>query len=219
MLTQLTGQGLPQRMADFRSAGLPGVSSFAKGLEQDLDAVTNGTTMPWNPGPRRRSRKSLLSLSSARCPAAPDSRFSTSDASMILRTGAVPGVVTLSLWRDWALEGIRKLMSELLRWQTEGGSVIIEVDSNDPGLASIARPFDEIADVKERFEGALDNVRAAAVSALKTFRDKSLAPDEVSLEFGVKFNASAGAVIAKTSAEGNLAVRLTWAASHSERGE
>ena len=110
-------------------------------------------------------------------------------------------------------------MSELLRWQTQGGPVVIEVDSSDPGLASIARPDDEIADVKERFEGALDKVRAAAVSALNTFRDKSLAPDEVSLEFGVKFNASAGAVIAKTSAEGNLAIRLTWAASDTERSE
>jgi hypothetical protein len=30
---------------------LPGLSSFAKGLEQDLDAVTNGRTMPWSSGP------------------------------------------------------------------------------------------------------------------------------------------------------------------------
>jgi len=29
-------------------------------------------------------------------------------------------------------------------------------------------------------------------------------------EFGVKFNATAGAVIAKTSAEGHLTVTLTW---------
>jgi hypothetical protein len=53
-------------------------------------------------------------------------------------------------------------------------------------------------------------VRSAAVSALRTFRDKSLDPDEVSLEFGVKFNATAGAVIAKTSGEGHLTVKLVW---------
>ena len=40
MLTQLTGQDLPQWISDARAAGLPGLSSFAKGLEQDLDAVT-----------------------------------------------------------------------------------------------------------------------------------------------------------------------------------
>ena len=29
-----------------RDAGLPGIASFAKGLEQDLNAVTSGLTMP-----------------------------------------------------------------------------------------------------------------------------------------------------------------------------
>jgi transposase len=51
MLTELTGQDLPQWIADTSDAGLPGTSSFAKGLKQDLDAVTNGLTMPWSSGP------------------------------------------------------------------------------------------------------------------------------------------------------------------------
>jgi transposase len=51
MITELTGQDLPQWMAAARDAGLPGISSFAKGLEQDLDAVTNGLTMNWSSGP------------------------------------------------------------------------------------------------------------------------------------------------------------------------
>jgi hypothetical protein len=51
MLTQLTGQNLPQWISDARAAELPGISSFAKGLEQDLDAVTQGLTSRWNSGP------------------------------------------------------------------------------------------------------------------------------------------------------------------------
>ena len=51
MLTQLTGQDLPQWISGARAAGLPGLSSFAKGLEQDLDAVTQGLTSRWNSGP------------------------------------------------------------------------------------------------------------------------------------------------------------------------
>jgi transposase len=51
MLTQLTGQDLPQWISDVKAAGLPGLSSFAKGLEQDLDAVTQGLTSRWNSGP------------------------------------------------------------------------------------------------------------------------------------------------------------------------
>jgi hypothetical protein len=111
-------------------------------------------------------------------------------------------------------------MNELLRWETADGPVVIEVDSRDPGFKSISRkPGEEIINVKEHFEGALDKVRAAAVSALQTFRDKSLNPDEVVLEFGVKFNVSAGAVIAKTAGEGHLAVRLTWSAKHTQSAE
>lgn len=51
MLTQLTGHQLPRWISDTRAAGLPGLSSFAKGLEQDLDAVTWGLTSRWNSGP------------------------------------------------------------------------------------------------------------------------------------------------------------------------
>jgi transposase len=51
MLTHLSGQNLPQWISDVRAAGLPGLSSFAKGLEQDLDAVTRGLTSRWNSGP------------------------------------------------------------------------------------------------------------------------------------------------------------------------
>jgi hypothetical protein len=40
-----------QWTAAARDAGLPGISSFAKGLEQDLDAVPSGLTMNWSSGP------------------------------------------------------------------------------------------------------------------------------------------------------------------------
>jgi len=51
MITGLTGQNLPQWIETARNAGLPGIASFAKGLDQDLHAVTNGLTMPWSSGP------------------------------------------------------------------------------------------------------------------------------------------------------------------------
>lgn len=51
MITDLSGEDLPQWIDAARNAGLPGIASFVKGLEQDLDAVTNGLTMPWSSGP------------------------------------------------------------------------------------------------------------------------------------------------------------------------
>jgi hypothetical protein len=67
-----------------------------------------------------------------------------------------------------------------------------------------------VAQASSTFAGALDGVRSAAQSALRVFRDGSLCPDSVELEFGVKLTAEAGAVIAKGAAEGQLVVRLGW---------
>src|SRR6266511_3311883 len=53
MLTHLRGQELPAWIAAVRADadGLPGLGSFAAGLEHDLDAVTAGLTTRWNSGP------------------------------------------------------------------------------------------------------------------------------------------------------------------------
>jgi transposase len=51
MMARLSGQDLPQWISDAKASALPGISSFATGLEQDLDAVTQGLTTRWNSGP------------------------------------------------------------------------------------------------------------------------------------------------------------------------
>jgi len=51
MMARLSGQDLPQWISDAKASGLPGLSSFARGLDQDLDAVTQGLTTHWNSGP------------------------------------------------------------------------------------------------------------------------------------------------------------------------
>ena len=66
MLTELTGQDLPQWIADASDAGLPDISSFPKGLKQDLDAVTNGLTMPWSSGPVEGRVNHIKMMSSSR---------------------------------------------------------------------------------------------------------------------------------------------------------
>jgi Trypsin-co-occurring domain 1 len=109
-------------------------------------------------------------------------------------------------------------VDELLRWKTDEGPVVVEIDASQPGFQSVSRnPGEIIHDVQGRFDDALESVRNAAVSALKKFRDESLNPDKVDIEFGIKFNAEAGAVIAKTSAEGHLIVKLSWSRTASHR--
>jgi transposase len=50
MLTGLRGQELPGWISAVRADDLPGLGSFAAGLEADLDAVTCGLTTRWNSG-------------------------------------------------------------------------------------------------------------------------------------------------------------------------
>ncbi|MGO4650035.1 ISL3 family transposase, partial [Nocardia sp. 2YAB30] len=51
MLTMLQGQQLLGWIATVRADDLPGLTSFANGLESDLNAVTAGLTVRWNSGP------------------------------------------------------------------------------------------------------------------------------------------------------------------------
>lgn len=100
-------------------------------------------------------------------------------------------------------------MSELLRFRAgEDGVIVVEADPSDAGVQRVGRGG--VVDVKRRFEDALTDIQHAAAAALAVFRDGDLKPDGVELEFGIKLNAEAGAVIAKTSLEGHLTVKLSW---------
>ncbi|MGW7674358.1 ISL3 family transposase [Streptomyces sp. NPDC054775] len=51
MLTTLSGDRLPEWITEATDVSLPGISSFAGGLNSDFDAVTAGLTTDWNSGP------------------------------------------------------------------------------------------------------------------------------------------------------------------------
>ncbi|MFG1961495.1 CU044_2847 family protein [Nonomuraea sp. NPDC049028] len=102
-------------------------------------------------------------------------------------------------------------MSELVRWEMDEESVVVEIADQDiGGFQAIGIGEGGVLEAKGRFEESLRNVRSAATKALDAFRDNQLNPDGIELEFGVKFNAAAGAVIAKASSEAHFIVKLTW---------
>ncbi|MFF4396666.1 CU044_2847 family protein [Streptomyces sp. NPDC001480] len=102
-------------------------------------------------------------------------------------------------------------MNKLVEFKTEDGAVVVvETAEAATGSRLVSRGDGPAAQTTRTFESALDGVRAAARSALRVFRDGTLRPDSVELEFGVKLSAEAGAVIAKGAAEGQLVVRLSW---------
>jgi hypothetical protein len=102
-------------------------------------------------------------------------------------------------------------VSELVSFPVDAeNAVLVEVDLDEPEIGPASRAGDVIRSATTSFDGALANVRTAAAVALANFRDMDVRPDEIQLEFGLKLNAQAGAVIAKTSLDGHLQVTLTW---------
>ncbi|MFC9424184.1 CU044_2847 family protein [Streptomyces sp. NPDC056987] len=101
-------------------------------------------------------------------------------------------------------------MTALMEFTTDSGATVtVEVAQDAPGARPVSRA-NSLTQAGRSFDAALQGIRAAAESALTVFRDGSLRPDGVELEFGVKMMAEAGAVIAKTATEGHLTVKLSW---------
>jgi hypothetical protein len=102
-------------------------------------------------------------------------------------------------------------MTELVQFDLEGGaSLLVEVDEDEPGIERASRLDDLAIKASQSLEAALEGVRSAANMTLSKLRDVAATPDEVEVQFGVRLNAQAGAVIAKTEAEGHLQVRIAW---------
>jgi hypothetical protein len=101
-------------------------------------------------------------------------------------------------------------MDGLVEFRTEDGVRVVVESAEDEDGARLVSRGDGPARAARTFEDSLEGVRAAAASALRVFRDGTLRPDAVELEFGVKLSAETGAIIAKGAAEGHLVVRLTW---------
>ncbi|MFI7236090.1 CU044_2847 family protein [Streptomyces cyaneofuscatus] len=104
--------------------------------------------------------------------------------------------------------------SQLL-WVPLGGDadderVVVEVGFSSSGIVRASRPGEIAGTAARTLTESFDQVRAAAAVLLDRMTALPSPPSKVEIELGVKINAEAGAIIAKTAAEGNFAVRLTW---------
>ncbi|MFC8534128.1 CU044_2847 family protein [Streptomyces sp. NPDC057249] len=90
----------------------------------------------------------------------------------------------------------------------DGASLQVEVPDDAPGLERISRDSGEVVRAGRRLEDALAQTRPALRSVMESVR--ALGPDAYEIEFGMKFNAESGVVIAKTAIEGHFAVKVSW---------
>jgi hypothetical protein len=101
-------------------------------------------------------------------------------------------------------------MEQLLQFESGGGTVLVEVADDEPGIERATRVDEVVVKARESLETAMDQVRAFANATLGKLQDLAQQPEQVQVEFGIRLNAEAGAVIARTQAEGHLQVTLTW---------
>jgi hypothetical protein len=99
--------------------------------------------------------------------------------------------------------------------------ILVEVDA--PTLAratmrGLAEPQAMVEKAKISFEQALDKLKPAADAIISKLRNLTERPDEISVEFGIKLSAAAGAVITSASVEANFVVKLLWRQAPSRRG-
>lgn len=93
---------------------------------------------------------------------------------------------------------------------SDGGSILIEVETYARGTGFGKMTEGERARKAEAaFGQALDTIRLAATSVIKTLGDVPERPDDVRVEFGIKFDAEAGAMLAR-GPDAQLKVSLAW---------
>ena len=104
-------------------------------------------------------------------------------------------------------------MDQLLQFESAGGQVLVEVADDEPGIDRASRVDEVVVKASASLEAAMEQVRAFANATLGKVSDLAQQPDQIEVQFGIRLNAAAEAVIARTEAEGHLQVKLTWTRS------
>jgi hypothetical protein len=75
---------------------------------------------------------------------------------------------------------------------------------------AVRNPNRVIEKAKDYFDGTLNQIKTFANSIAHSVKDLVAEPDEVELEFSVKFAAEAGIVISSLSSEASVTIKLKW---------
>lgn len=64
------------------------------------------------------------------------------------------------------------------------------------------------------FKSAISSVKPLAEDLISVLTSLSKQPDEVEVKFGIKLNAEAGVIVAKTATEAHFEICLKWSGGH-----
>lgn len=96
--------------------------------------------------------------------------------------------------------------------EVEVGAEIVKVEIDPIHLsgeipASIEKITQRLSDA---FNDAMKLIQVCGENVVTSVKKMSKKPTETSIEFGVKIDAEAGAIIAKASTEGHFIIKLSW---------
>ncbi len=103
-------------------------------------------------------------------------------------------------------------MKKIVPFDLDGSPVYIEVEDfqeASTGIQRVARDNEEKEKSVNRFTDAITKVKPAAEAVLKMFQEMDT-PDEIGLDFGIKFNAKVGAMFASVDSEATFKISLKW---------
>ena len=103
------------------------------------------------------------------------------------------------------------MAKEIVEFKTKDGIPIhveVNVDERTTGVAGKGGVI--VDKTQKTFEDAISRIRPNAEAVIAGLGGIATAPDQTTVEFGVKLSAKAGMILASSEAEANLKVSLTW---------
>lgn len=113
-------------------------------------------------------------------------------------------------------------MADYIETQTQAGATLrIEVESTHKVSAGFSRqtPATNVSGeaTKEAYQQTLDAIRACANGVIDTIKGLDSLPSAASIDFAIKIDSEAGAMIAKSLGDAHFKVSLNWKPAESEQ--
>ena len=99
----------------------------------------------------------------------------------------------------------------ILQYRLEDGTIInIEgIDDSDGDLQRTSKKGDAFIEVDEKFETVLSKIQPVSELIFNSFKEFN-SPDDIELEFGLKFGAKAGVIFASADSEATFKLTMKW---------
>lgn len=100
-------------------------------------------------------------------------------------------------------------MEEALVLITDSGQSV-EIEIKNKGVSSGNNVRGSSLKVPKSFEDAIAPLKSISNSLINNIKEIATSPDEVEIELGIKFSASAGIIITSIDSEAVLNLKLKW---------